>query len=262
MHPVLIDFGPFALHTYGLFVALGCLAGMFVAQREAIRLKVDPGAVGDLCFYILIAAVLGARLFYVAVNLPVFLKDPIEVFRIWNGGLVFYGGFITAAVTALIFLKKSGLPMWKTTDILTPGVAIGHVLGRIGCFFAGCCYGKQCHLPWAVTFSDPGSLAPLGIPLHPTQLYEVVNNLIIFLFLWGFRSKKRFDGQIFWIYLLVYGLTRTLIEAFRGDPRGLFFNDTLSLSQIIGILLALIAWAMLIVKPKDKPSTIRSRSDR
>ncbi|MDX9787329.1 MAG: prolipoprotein diacylglyceryl transferase [Desulfobacterales bacterium] len=260
MHPVLIKIGPVSIYTYGLFVALGFLVGILVAQKEAVRLGQAPARVGDLCFYILIAAIIGSRLFYMAVNPGEFMENPLEIFKIWNGGLVFYGGFIAAVVTMVVYLRRKRLPLWQTTDILAPGLAAGHVLGRIGCFFAGCCYGKACALPWAVTFTDPMSLAPHGIPIHPTQLYEVINNLILFSFLWWFRKRKTFDGQVFWVYLLLYGVTRTLLEIFRGDPRGLFLDGLLSISQIIGMALAAIAVAMLIYKPGHRPVKTAGRN--
>lgn len=263
MHPVLFQIGPVAIFTYGLFVALGVVAWMFISKKEAIRLGQDEGPITDLCFYIVLSAMVGARLFYVAVNPGIFLDDPLEIFKIWNGGLVFYGGFIAAALVAMGYLKKRRIPIWQTADVLSPGLAAGHVLGRVGCFFAGCCYGKTCELPWAVTFSDPQSLAPLGMPLHPSQLYEVINNLVIFCVLWLLRRRKTFEGQVFWIYLLMYGITRTVLEIFRGDPRGLFFDGNLSVSQIIGIALAVFAMVMLRVKPgNNKMTGIRPRTGR
>jgi phosphatidylglycerol---prolipoprotein diacylglyceryl transferase len=259
MHPVLLKIGPIAIYTYGFFVALGFVAGLSIAKMEAIRLERDPGPVTDLCFYILLSAMVGARLFYMAVNPGMFLDNPLEIFKIWNGGLVFYGGFIASVIVAIVYLKKRRLPLWETADVLAPGLAAGHVLGRMGCFFAGCCYGKTCDLPWAVTFSHPLSLAPLGIPLHPSQLYEVLNNLVIFSVLWWFRRRKTFDGQVFWVYLLLYGITRAVLEIFRGDPRGVFLNDHLSVSQIIGIALALIAMAMLKYRPGRRKTGNRRR---
>lgn len=264
MYPVLIKIGSFAIYTYGLFVALGFISGVTIAKKEAERLGRDPGPVSDLCFYILLSSIVGARLFFVAVNPEMFIPTPLEIFKIWNGGLVFYGGFIAALIVTFVYLKKKKLPLWETTDILAPGLAAGHVLGRIGCFFAGCCFGKECHLPWAVTFSHPLSLAPLGIPLHPSQLYEVANNLIVFGVLWWFRKRKAYDGQVFWTYLSMYGVTRAFLEIFRGDPRGLFFNGYLSVSQIIGLSLFIIGLSMLITKPgvrgKDKPPQVKTVS--
>ncbi|QTA88618.1 prolipoprotein diacylglyceryl transferase [Desulfonema magnum] len=258
MYPVLFKFGQIAIYTYGLFIALGFLAGISVAKKEAVRVGEDPDKMMDICFYILISAIIASRLFYVVVNLEMFLSAPLDIFKIWNGGLVFYGGFIGAAVTAFIYLKKHRMPLWKTLDILAPSLALGHFLGRIGCFFAGCCYGKVCHLPWAITFSHPDSLAPTGIPLHPTQLYSALNNLMIFGFLWLFRRRKKFDGQLCWIYVLIYGITRSVIEVFRGDDRGDFIFGVLSVSQTIGIIMAIIAIVMLIFLSKKTSSDFRN----
>src|SRR3989339_541590 len=174
MFPVLLKIGPISIFTYGFFIAVGFLAGIFLATKEAKRLGEDYEKIMDLCFYILVAAILGSRLFYVATSPEMFLKNPVEILKIWNGGLVFYGGFIAALVTGVIYLKVKNIPVWKTADIMAPSIALAHFFGRIGCFFAGCCYGKYCDLPWAVTFNHPDSLAPTGIPLHPTQLYEAL----------------------------------------------------------------------------------------
>jgi phosphatidylglycerol:prolipoprotein diacylglycerol transferase len=126
-------------------------------------------------------------------------------------------------------------------------VALAHFFGRIGCFFAGCCYGKYCDLPWAVTFNHHDSLAPTGIPLHPTQLYEALGNLAIFLFLFFFRKRKKHDGQLFWLYVLIYGITRSFIETFRADFRGEFFYGVLSISQVVGGFMAVVSLIMLFV---------------
>jgi phosphatidylglycerol:prolipoprotein diacylglycerol transferase len=171
----------------------------------------------------------------------------VEIIRIWHGGLVFYGGFIAAFVTALWFIRKRGLPLWKTTDILAPPIAFGQFVGRIGCFFAGCCYGRACSLPWAVTFTHPESLAPKGIPLHPTQLYSSLNGLFMFVVLMGLRRVKAFEGQIFWAYVLLYGVTRSIIEFFRGDDRGVLIGGIVSTSQLIGVIMAAIAIGMMMV---------------
>jgi phosphatidylglycerol:prolipoprotein diacylglycerol transferase len=240
----------FSIHTYGLFIAIGFLAGMLLARREALRTGLNPDTITDLTFYLLIAAIVGSRLFYVFTAPEAFFKNPLEIFKIWKGGLVFFGGFIAALATALIFMKKYSLPIWQTCDLLAPSLALGHFFGRLGCFFAGCCYGKQCDLPWAVSFNHPESLAPIGVLLHPTQLYSSMSNLMIFGILWFWRSRKTFDGQIFWIYILLYGTLRSLIEQLRGDFRGAAVFDVLSVSQAIGLFLAITAFIMLIVSKK------------
>ncbi len=247
MHPILFKLGSLTVYTYGFFIAMGFLAGISLAKKEAQRLGESPEKITDLCFYILLSAIIASRLFYVLINAEMFVSNPLEIFRIWNGGLVFYGGFIGAGLTTVYYLKKHEMPLWKTLDMLAPSLAIGHFLGRLGCFSAGCCYGKECHLPWAVTFSHPETLAPAGVPLHPTQLYEAANNLMIFGILWMFRRRKKFDGQIFWLYVLIYGITRSVIEIFRGDSRGEFILGVISVSQAIGITFALTAAVMLVV---------------
>ena len=250
MYPVLLKIGKLSLYTYGFFVAAGFVAGITIARHEAKRLGEDQDMIMDLCFYVLIAAIVGSRLFYVLTNFSTFISDPLEIFRIWNGGLVFYGGFVVALIIAIIYVKQKEVSLFKTADMMAPALAMGHAIGRVGCFFAGCCYGKACDLPWAVTFTNPDSLAPVNIPLHPTQLYSFTVNLIIFIFLWVFRGRKRFDGQIFWIYVLLYGISRSFIEIFRGDFRGDFVFGILSISQAIGAGMVLISVVMLILLGK------------
>ncbi len=247
MHPVLFKFGEFAIHTYGFFVAMAVLAGIAIAKYEARRLGLDTEKVVDACFYVVVAAIIGSRLFYVLTNLEFFKSEPMEVFKIWNGGLVFYGGFIAAALVLIVFLKIHHLPLGKMSDIAALSLPLGHAFGRIGCFFAGCCYGKLCHEPWAVTFTNPDSLAPLYVPLHPTELYSSASNFLIFILIFFLRRFKKYDGQMFWVYIACYGIARSTIEIFRGDFRGATMFNTFSISQTIGISSAVIAIIMLII---------------
>ena len=244
MHPILLKIGNISLYTYGLFVALGFLTALWFARREAKRVGENPTHILDLGFYLLIAAIVGSRLFFLAVNPEIFSESPWAVFQIWKGGLVFYGGFIAALVTAIVYVRIIKVPFFKVADIFSPGLAAGHAVGRIGCFFAGCCYGKTCDLPWAVVFEDPLSLAPIGVHLHPTQLYSVVGNLTVFGALWFLRKRTQYTGQLFWLYVLFYGLVRSFLELFRGDPRG-FVSGGVSVSQGIGLVLAAFAALML-----------------
>ena len=255
MHPVLIQFGRFTIYTYGLFVALGFLTGIAVARHEARRLGEQEEKIMDLAFWVLIGAIVGARLFYVATVPATYMKHPLEILKVWNGGLVFYGGFIVATIAAFFYMKMHHMAAGRTADIIAPAIAIGHSIGRIGCFFAGCCYGQTCDLPWAVTFTDAHSLAPTGVPLHPAQLYAVFGNLLIFVFLMMFRPYKRFAGQLFLLYIMFYGLMRALIEIFRGDFRGDFIFGILSVSQFIGLSMALIAAVLLVVLLRRRSSS-------
>lgn len=252
VYPVLFRIGPFTVHTYGVFVATAFLSAIALALRYARREGEDANKILDLCFYALVAAIVGSRLLYVLVNWSIFRNDPFEILRIWHGGLVFYGGFIGAVITALWYIRRNGLPLLKTLDIMAAPIAFGQFMGRIGCFFAGCCYGKTCDLPLAVTFTHPESLAPKGVPLHPTQLYSSLNSLLIFFVLLGLRRIKRFDGQIFWSYVLFYGVARSILEHFRGDERGMFVDGMLSTSQLIGLTVAVIAIAMMIILSRRK----------
>lgn len=256
MYPILFKFGGLTIHTYGFFVAAGFFAGILLAKKEAVRTGVNPDKIIDLVFFIFIASIVGARLFYVITVPKIFIEDPVEILRIWNGGLVFYGGFIAAFITVLVYIKTTDLLLWKTADILAPSIAIGQFFGRLGCFSAGCCYGKKCDLPWAVTFTNPDSLAPLHSSLHPTQLYSAVGNLVIFVVIMFLRKQKKFDGQLFWLYVVLYALARFVVEIFRGDFRGVSFFGFLSVSQAIGVIFVFIAVIMLLNLAKKNQKKI------
>jgi phosphatidylglycerol:prolipoprotein diacylglycerol transferase len=243
MHPVLVKLGPLTIYSYGVMIALGIMVGLFLARRQAKREGIDTDKIIDISFYVLLAALIGARLLFVFMNFAEYAAEPFRIFKIWEGGLVFYGGLLSAAAIGIWYIKRFGLPFWQVADILAPSLAIGHAMGRIGCFFAGCCYGRTCDVPWAVTFTDPQSLAPQGIPLHPTQLYS---SLSLFGFLIVLRKKKSFQGELFGTYILCYAIGRFLLEFLRGDPRGVFLGGVFSPAQVIGIPLAGISVAMLL----------------
>ncbi len=245
MHPILLKLGSVTLYTYGFFVALGFFSAILVSRAFAKKNDVDPQIMTDLIFTILVSALIGARLMYVIINFSFYKNDLIAIFKLWDGGLVFYGGFITSVIGSFVFIKIKKLDLWPTSDIIAPSIALGHAIGRIGCFFAGCCYGKECSLPWAIEFADPGSLAPLGVLLHPTQLYSVFSNSLIFLILLFIYKFKKFNGQVFFSYLLIYSIFRSYIETLRGDFRGDFFGFPVSVSQGISLIIGLISIYML-----------------
>jgi len=242
------------LHSYGLLIATAFLVGIWLAQREARRRGQDAERTADLAFWILVAALVGSRVYFILVNwgdyfgAGRFLVDtPFgripRLLAVWEGGLVFYGGFIGAVLAALWYMRRHGMPFLAHADSMIPSVAFGHFLGRLGCFAAGCCWGSVAHdhLPWAARF-PPGSLAyqtfsgredpsrflALGgattLPLHPTQLYEAFGELGLFLVLVLLvRPRKRFHGQVLASWLLLYAVLRTFVEVFRGDvERGVF----------------------------------------
>lgn len=246
MHPVIFQIGDISLYTYGMFVAIGFLAAVLYSKKNALPYGYSPETITDLFFIILVSAIVGARLLYVIVNIKTFSTDFLGIFKIWNGGLVFFGGFICSVVSAIVYLKIKKLDIWLTADLLSPGVALGHAFGRVGCLFAGCCYGKECDLPVAITFTHPQTLAPLNIPLHPTQIYMVLSNLCLFFILLWVGKNKKFKGMVFLTYVMLYSFLRFIIEFFRGDFRGDFFFKFISLSQGIGLSVSLIALIFII----------------
>jgi phosphatidylglycerol---prolipoprotein diacylglyceryl transferase len=254
MFPTIFTIGKVSLHSYGLFVALGCLAGFFLARTEARRKNIDPDRISDLIFYALIAGIVGARLFYALTDPGPYIQNPLALFKIWEGGLVFYGAFILALPTVFIYARRHGLKAPKIMDILAPGLALGHFFGRIGCFLAGCCYGKASDLPFAVVFKNPGSLAPLNLGLHPAQLYSAMANLMIFWVLWFLRKRLRIDGQLFWIYVFLYAAARFFLEFFRGDFRGEFVFGILSPAQALGVVMAGVSIVFLALSARGASS--------
>jgi len=251
MYPVLFRLGPLTIHTYGFLVAAGFLIGLGLAIRQAKKEGIPSNKIVDLGFYILLAALIGSRLFFILINLNYYLENPLNIFKIWEGGLVFYGGVLLAVPTVIWYVKKSNLGIWTTADIFAPSIAIGHSFGRLGCFAAGCCYGKFAEsLPWGVIFTDPECLAPINVPLHPTQLYESGGEIINFLMLITLRRYKSFNGQLFMTYLLLYSVLRFIVEFFRGDVSRGFIAPQLSVSQGISILIFLVAVAGLIALRK------------
>ena len=253
MFPVLIKIGPLTIHTYGLLIAVGFLVALTLAAREAKRKDIPNESIIDVGFYALLSGVIGARLFFILTNLGNFLEHPLDMVKIWEGGLVFYGGVIFALPTAIWVAKKRGLPLWQTADIWAPPIAIGHAIGRLGCFCAGCCYGRPAEgLPWSVTFTNPNSLAVLGTPLHPTQLYESALELMNFLILMTLRRHQSFKGQLFLVYILNYSIIRSVVELFRGDEVRGFLFPGFSYSQAISVAMFISALSLLIVLKNKK----------
>ena len=195
--------------SYGFFVAVGFLLGIGLAVKEARRKGIPAEKILDLSFYIILSAIVGSRLLFVIINYPHYLEHPLDFFKVWEGGLVFYGGLILSFLTGLWTIRQQKLPFWETADLMAPSIAIGQVFGRLGCFAAGCCFGKATDRFWGVTFNHPDSLAPTGIALHPTQLYEALAALIIFFILWGLRDRQKFAGMIF-LYLSFFIRFRSL----------------------------------------------------
>ncbi|HUK33650.1 MAG TPA: prolipoprotein diacylglyceryl transferase [Vicinamibacterales bacterium] len=256
MYPRLLElpwtiprFGTVTIYTYGVLLAAAYLLGLQLALTRAKARGLDSTRVMDLGIYIIISALVGAKLLLLFTDFQTFKNNPAELFNLLREGGVFYGGLIVAVVVALWYIRRVGLPLWTTCDVFAPGIALGHVIGRFGCFFAGCCFGRPTNVPWAVTFRDPFAAAnvgtPLNVPLHPTQLYEAGAELLILVFLLTTeKSGRKFAGRTFWLYMLLYAISRYIIEFYRGDERGTV--GPFSTSQFISLLLAPLAVVMLI----------------
>ncbi len=253
MHPIAFQLGPITIHSYGVMIALAFLAGLWTATLRARRENISAEKIADATLWLMVGAIIGARFVYVTTYWrEEFADRPFsEVFMVQHGGLVFYGGFIGAAVAGAIYIRWKKMPPWKTADVLAPSIALGSVFGRIGCLLNGCCYGRPTDAPWAITFTNPQardlSGTPLDVPLHPTQIYDALLNLILYLFLaWLFRRKK-FDGQIFATYLLCYAVTRSITEYFRGDYSNLHYHLGLTPAQWIGVPIFIAGLALAAI---------------
>ena len=251
MHPDLFHIGPLTVRTYGLAMAVSFLVGFYLAARRAPRERIDPELVLDCFLPVFIGAILGARILYIFTDIRTYIENPLEILKIWRGGLVWYGGFIGALIGAYLFLRYKKHGFWKMMDLMAPYAGLGYAIHRtFGCFGGfGCCYGKPTDLPFplGVTFPEgaPASrIYGFGQPVHPTQLYESINGLIIMAVLMLYRRNPHSVGKPSAIFLLIYAVMRFLIEFLRGDPyRG--FIGPLSTSQFISIpliILAIILW--------------------
>jgi len=219
VHPIAFKLGPLSIHWYGVMVALAFLVGLWTASRRGLREGIAAEKIVDLGPWLIVGTIVGARgLYVVSYWREFFAGKPIgEIFMVWKGGLVFYGGLIGAALACILYARLKKLPLWKVADILAPSVALGYVFGRIGCLLNGCCYGRACDLPWAIRFPEGNPLNPPTFPVHPTEVYDSLLNLGLYAFLaWLYRHKK-FDGQVFGVYLVCYAVLRSLVEMFRGD---------------------------------------------
>jgi phosphatidylglycerol:prolipoprotein diacylglycerol transferase len=248
MHPILFRLGDWPVYSYGVLLALAYLAGLQLAVVRARRAGLDGARVMDLGIYLIIAALVGAKLMLIAVDFDYFRQQPRELMSLVRAGGVFYGGLIAAFFVGLWLIRKYKLPVWTTGDLIAPGIALGHIVGRFGCLLAGCCYGRPTDAAWAITFRDPIAAAnvgtPLDVPLHPTQLYDAGAEAIILLILLVTERRGRpFPGRTFWLYMLLYAISRFVIEFFRGDERGSVMS--LSTSQFVSVVLVPTALFML-----------------
>jgi phosphatidylglycerol:prolipoprotein diacylglycerol transferase len=246
MHPRLLTTPVFTLYTFGLLLAIAYAAAFWWLTREGRRKGLDRETLASLGMWAIVGALVGAKALMIVRELPDYVTTPSEMFSraVLTSAGDFYGGFIGALIaSALFFRRHPQLPFWPVADLTGPAIALGQAIGRVGCFMAGDDYGRPSDVPWAVKFTDPDVAriggAPLGVPLHPVQLYESVVCLLLFATLVGLSQRKRFDGQVILTYTLAYAIARFFLEFFRGDAdRGFVFDGLLSTSQFIALLLA------------------------
>jgi phosphatidylglycerol:prolipoprotein diacylglycerol transferase len=263
LHPVIWRItDTIAVKSYGVVIAVAFVLGIFLTARHARKVGLKFNDFVDMGLWVFIAAIVGGRIFYILFHLRNYIEKPVAILQIWHGGLIFYGGLFAAVLTAIVFMRRRGIPVWLGGDLVAPQVALGYAVTRVGCFLNGCCFGKATSLPWGVEF-PPGcgagqyiaklsfaaffsGQADVAIRLHPVQLYAAAANLVIFAVLLIAWRRRRFDGQIFWGYLILYAVYRFAIEFVRGDNQPLVLH--LTAAQIMSVTLfacALVAWLNL-----------------
>jgi phosphatidylglycerol---prolipoprotein diacylglyceryl transferase len=248
MFPVLFEIGGVPVQSYGFFIALGYVAALLLTRRLATSQGLSASDFSDLTFFCLLVGILGARILFLLTNFGYFLGRPGEILSFWSGGLVFYGGFLLVLPMLFFFFRNRGIA-WKTgLDVLAPGLALGHGIGRIGCLAAGCCHGSYCEYPWAVHLNtDLVEPALRGLPVHPVQVYESVGLILLSAgLLWLYRRKPA-SGTVAAAYVMGYALLRFLVEFFRGDSiRGSAFG--VSTSQLLALALFAAVGALLLYR--------------
>jgi phosphatidylglycerol:prolipoprotein diacylglycerol transferase len=260
VHPIAFHFGPLTVTWYGIMVALAFVAGLWTASRRGPRAGIAPEKVLDLGPWLIVGGILGARVLYVISYWhEEFAGRPfVEIFKVWRGGLVFYGGFIGACLACILYARRNKVPLWKLADVMAPSIALGCAFGRLGCFMNGCCYGRECHLRWAVTFPTGSRPVPSDIPLHPTQIYDSLLNLAFYFFLDWFFRRRKFDGQVFAVFLLGYALLRSFVEFFRGDYPQHYLGGWATPAHLVSIGIFVIGVVLMLVlsrlSPEQRPA--------
>jgi len=266
VYPRLFDFHGFSLPTYGLLVSLGVIVGLLVIFKVSRQQGLNPDQMWNLGALVVLAGILGAKVLLIVNDWSYYSAHPHEIFslNVLQSGGVFSGGLVAAVLVAFWYVRKNHLPFLRTCDTFAPGVAIGHAFGRTGCFAAGCCYGRPTNEPWGVVFTNPLAHqwvgTPLGVRLHPTELYEMVVEVLNFLVLYWLVRHKKFEGQVIGLYMIIYGVARFFIEFFRGDPgRGDVFGGFMTGTQLIALLMVVAGGLLWVVRvplqlpPQAKP---------
>lgn len=276
MHSILFHLGPFTIRSYGLLLAVSFMAGIWLAGRRSSGTSIRPAQITDLSLYLILSSILGARLFYVALHWGEFSDHPLNIVNPFQNsgefgvaGLVFYGGFIFGVLTSLWYAFRKGIPFWLLADVMSPSIALGLALTRVGCFLNGCCFGTPCDLAWGVLFppdSPAGSL--FQVPVHPSQLYESLGALVILFVLFIVDRHKPFNGFTFWIFSALYGVLRFSVDltrhydvesSFRILGHAFSVNQFISAGLVLGAFI-FIAWPRRRPRPPRPMATPRERA--
>jgi len=254
--PRLFHIGNLSLPTYGLLVSIGVLTGLWISVRNSEKQGINPEHAWNFGILVVLSGIVGAKILYIVNDWSYYTAHPREIFSFatLQAGGVFSGGLIAAFAAAAWYIRKNHMPALRTCDAFSPGLALGHAIGRLGCFAAGCCYGKPTTHFWGVTFKNPLAQAwvgtPLGVPLEPTQLFESAVELANFFILMWLLKRKKFDGQVFGAYLFLYGVARYFLEFIRDDPgRGSVFGGIMTGTQLIAIGLVLTGGLIWWLRP-------------
>ncbi len=266
MFPQLLHYHGFAVPTYGVLAAVGLIVGLSVIVRFAVREGMDPDQTWSLGILAIFAAIVGAKLFLLIDDWSYYSRHLGEFFSLvtLRAGGVFYGGLLAAIAASAWYIRRNRMPVLPTCDVFAPGVALGHAIGRLGCFAAGCCYGKPTTLPWGVTFTNPlatfYSQTPLNVPLHPTQLYEAAVEVANFLLLARLIRRRHYDGQVIGAYMFLYGFARVFLEFLRDDPeRGSVFGGAMSVVQVVSIGLVVAGGVLWLRRGQPAPVAAATR---
>lgn len=237
MHPTLFTIGPLTVYSYGVMVAIGFMVATFFIYKAAPLLGFDRSKIVDINIIALISGIVGARILYVVLNLSYYIHNPLELLNISRGGLVWYGGFLAACISIFLYARVSGYNFWSLLDLMVPYVALAQAFGRIGCFLNGCCYGIESSAAYPLRVLYPGEY----IPRHPTQLYSAVALFLLFIILKVWQDRRRFCGEIFLGYCMLYPAERFAVEFLRGD------NPKLGLGLTVSQWISLVILAAAVV---------------
>ena len=255
MYPILLHIGSFELRSYGVIFLLSFLAGVWLARKEAARKGLDPSLVSDFSFYALFGGLIGARLYFIAFSDPLhYLRNPWEILAVWHGGIGVIGSLVGGFLVALWYCRRKRIPLLRFADILAPGVALAQTLGQFACLANGDSYGRPTDLPWAIVYTNPRALAPLNVPLHPIEIYEMAAYFLVFLAVWTTRKRFKADGGGFFVYLAAYGIARFAMEFFRGNPA--MIGPGIPAAQVAGaalVVASIAGFSWLRARPLERP---------